>query len=76
MEFDDEREGGDALRRMDGRELRGKKVRLRRARPGVAGSGPRTKHRIVVEGLSEATSWQNLKDFFSQGLESFLSSAP
>ena len=30
-------------------KIKERKVKLRRARPGVAGSGPRTKHRIVVE---------------------------
>ena len=37
---------------------------------GYGGGGPprgRSNYRIVVEGLSEATSWQDLKDFFKQG---------
>ena len=36
---------------------------------GFGGRGPprgRSNYRIVVEGLSEATSWQDLKDFFKQ----------
>ena len=73
MEFDDEREAEEAVRQRDGEELDGRKIRVKRVRPGVAGTGPRTDHRILVEGLSEATSWQDLKDFFSQGLRSFVS---
>ena len=42
-------------------------MKLRRVRPGKALSGFRSDFRIAVEGLSEATSWEDLKDFFSQG---------
>ena len=71
VEFDDDREADDAVREKDGRRMGegGKKVRVAWAREGRTRLGPRTNYRIIVDNLSSRTSWQDLKEFFSQGIK-------
>mmetsp|Transcript_13787 Transcript_13787/g.22757 ORF Transcript_13787/g.22757 Transcript_13787/m.22757 type:complete len:310 (-) Transcript_13787:1064-1993(-) len=67
IEFSDERDAGDAVRDMDGRDLDGSRVIVEWSR-GHRPNGPirppmRSDNRVRVSDLSPHTSWQDLKDF-------------
>eukprot|EP00243_Klebsormidium_subtile_P007839 TRINITY_DN3546_c0_g1_i1.p2 TRINITY_DN3546_c0_g1~~TRINITY_DN3546_c0_g1_i1.p2 ORF type:complete len:156 (-),score=12.30 TRINITY_DN3546_c0_g1_i1:492-959(-) len=75
VEYDDYRDADDAIRKLDGYTFMGGRLQVEASRPPPrmpVGPRPgqmpgglfnRQDKRVVVEGLSERTSWQDLKDF-------------
>ena len=72
--FDDERDAEDAVKALSGRRLKGERVKLEFAKGERRGSDrdrheAGTGHRVVVEGLSSKTAWQDLKDYMKKAGE-------
>eukprot|EP01027_Heterolobosea_sp_BB2_P022822 GEZU01033665.1.p1 GENE.GEZU01033665.1~~GEZU01033665.1.p1 ORF type:complete len:171 (+),score=30.18 GEZU01033665.1:22-513(+) len=72
VEFEDSRDAEDAMRDLDGYRLDDQKIRVEPSRGPRSrddrygrerGRAPqRSEYRVIVDGLSETTSWQDLKD--------------
>jgi hypothetical protein len=64
LEYEDARDAEDSLS-MNGQELGGSKILVEQARGTRDNRSriPKTDYRVVVEGLNQGTSWQDLKDF-------------
>lgn len=70
IEYDDERDAEEAIDRMDGETIDGRKVSVEKSKGGRGGDGrPPTRggrgggFRVDAEGLDHRVSWQDLKDF-------------
>jgi RNA recognition motif-containing protein len=65
VEFEDSRDGEDAIRDLNGKDFGGSNIVVQESR-GPRDNGfriPKPKFRVVVKGLADRTSWQDLKDF-------------
>jgi len=82
VEFDDSRDAEDAIEEMDGRDVRGCRLRVEYSRRKGGGKGggrfgdrggsrapERTDYRVRVTGLPSYTNWRDLKDFLREGGE-------
>lgn len=74
--FDDERDAEDAVRELNGRRLMGERVKLEFAKGERRGSdrdryeaGGSTGYKVLVEGMSSRTAWQDLKDYMKKAGE-------
>lgn len=80
IEYEDLRDAEDAVRDMDGREILGRRVRVDMkkndrnepsSRDGskaesARGKPTRSEHRIIITGLSERTTWKDLKSLLKE----------
>lgn len=74
VEFDDDRDAGDALDRRHGWEFEGQRLRVEFSKPKGSDDRGRSRsrerpvlrdswHRLKVSNMPETASWQDLKDF-------------
>lgn len=75
IEFDDDRDADDAIYKMNGEDIDGRRITVELSKGGRGGGGgagapPRGGrgggHRLEAEGLDSRVSWQDLKDFARQ----------
>ena len=73
--FEDQRDAEDAVKELNGRRLKGERVKLEFAKGERRGSD-RDRHeaggtgfKVLVEGISSKTAWQDLKDYMKKAGE-------
>lgn len=66
VEFEDKRDAQDAIDELDDTHFRGSRIKVEYARTWQPGDGPRTEHRLYVDGLIPATEREHLIEFASR----------